>query len=349
MVLGTWNIRNFDDNRFGHGPRNREALYYIAETISAFDVLAEQELTGNLKPLDDVIQLLGPNYDYIVTDVTEGPGGNRERLGFIYDKNKVWFKGVAGEIVLPFKQQISDVTRQRQFSRTPFTCYFQSGWFKFMFGTVHIYYGKPSKNSPEYARRVKEIDAIARFLAKRAKSEDANYVLVGDFNIEDFESDTFVNLEKHGFQVFKNRIGSNALKTKFYDQISFRTRPNELQLAERDPAHGVLDVFNNLYTEQQFPQFEKQVRATVTKRLKDAQADLKVATEKNQAKKIAKARKQIDGLTALLGNTADLKDYYIKEWRTFQLSDHLPLWVDLKIDFSGAYLESLKDWKPSAD
>ena len=29
-------------------------------------------------------------------------------------------------------------------------------------------------------------------------------------------------------------------------------------------------------------------------------------------------------------------------WRTFQMSDHLPLWVELKIDFSDQYLKKQK-------
>ena len=44
LVLGTWNIRNFDDNRFGRGPRTQEDLVYIAEIISRFDVLAVCEI-----------------------------------------------------------------------------------------------------------------------------------------------------------------------------------------------------------------------------------------------------------------------------------------------------------------
>jgi exonuclease III len=28
---------------------------------------------------------------------------------------------------------------------------------------------------------------------------------------------------------------------------------------------------------------------------------------------------------------------YLSIWRTFQMSDHLPLWVELKIDFSNQY------------
>jgi hypothetical protein len=35
----------------------------------------------------------------------------------------------------------------------------------------------------------------------------------------------------------------------------------------------------------------------------------------------------------------ELEDYYKDVWRTFQMSDHNLLWVQLKINFSKAYLE----------
>jgi hypothetical protein len=31
--------------------------------------------------------------------------------------------------------------------------------------------------------------------------------------------------------------------------------------------------------------------------------------------------------------------YYRTYWRTHQMSDHLPMWVELKIDFSKRYLQ----------
>jgi len=172
LILGTWNIRNFDDDRFNYGPRIIESFYYIAEIISRFDVIAVQEICEDLAPLDYLMKLLGQQYDYILTDVTHsGLGGNKERLGFIYDRNKVRFKGVAGEIVLPDKMLISEAAdKKRQFARTPFGAEFQSGWFKFLFSTVHIYFGKASKNTPQYARRVKEIEAVAKYLTKESKT-----------------------------------------------------------------------------------------------------------------------------------------------------------------------------------
>jgi hypothetical protein len=38
----------------------------------------------------------------------------------------------------------------------------------------------------------------------------------------------------------------------------------------------------------------------------------------------------------------ELMTYYKTHWRTRQMSDHLPLWVELKIDFSDRYLEKLE-------
>ena len=36
------------------------------------------------------------------------------------------------------------------------------------------------------------------------------------------------------------------------------------------------------------------------------------------------------------------ENYYKNTWRTFQMSDHLPMWVELEIDFSEEYLKKLK-------
>ena len=42
-----------------------------------------------------------------------------------------------------------------------------------------------------------------------------------------------------------------------------------------------------------------------------------------------------------------ITSYYMSNWRTFQMSDHLPLWIELKIDFSNQYLERIPKEKVS--
>ena len=136
LLLATWNIRQFTDNR------KQESYMYIAEILSRFDLIAVQEVKEKMRGLEKVKSILGKNWDYIATDVTDSTdGGNGERIAFLYDTNKVSFKNIAGEIVLPHTELIQGM----QFARTPFCVAFQAGWFKFNLTTVHIFYGKENK------------------------------------------------------------------------------------------------------------------------------------------------------------------------------------------------------------
>lgn len=350
LVLGTWNIRNFDDNRFKNGARTDEDLYYIAEIISRFDVLAIQEICDDIFPLERLMRFLGDDYDYIITDVTEGRGGNGERLGFIFDKSKVSFRGIAGELVLPEKIQIVDGENKRQFSRTPFMCSFQAGWFKFLFSTVHIYFGASS--GKKYDRRVKEIKAVSKFLADRAKDDSRNHVLVGDFNIVKPGSRGYNALESKGFEVFQNKEGSNKDQTKYYDQISFLVRENELRLSGGDKSRGVFQFFDSVYREEDFADYVPALKKSVEGKVKRLNEEIVEANERLERtrstrtkerlkKSIARKEKTIAGWNDHLSDHTKLKKYYLSEWRTFHGSDHLPLWVELDIDFSDSYLEHL--------
>lgn len=356
LILGTWNIRNFDDNRFGHGPRLEESFFYIAEIISAFDVIAIQEINTDITPLQKLMEILGHDYRYLITDTTEGTAGNRERLGFIYNTRKVSFTGIAGEVVLPDNLLISKENHKMQFSRTPFCVSFESGWFKFMFATVHIYYGNSSKTSPEYKARVAEIQTIADILFDRANEQQRNYILVGDFNIDAIEDDAYNALQKSGFTVFKNRIGSNSQQNKFFDQISYVEKPGEIEPAipekEGTSSNGVFNFFDILFTDEQFDDYDPLVQGVFERWIKDATITLenakagydKAASEQEENPKLTKIRsceKELADLQAKLNNREKRLDYYKNIWRTFQLSDHFPLWVTLKTDFTDRYLQQI--------
>ena len=34
-----------------------------------------------------------------------------------------------------------------------------------------------------------------------------------------------------------------------------------------------------------------------------------------------------------------------KDWRTYQMSDHLPMWIELRVDFSCAYIKRIAEGK----
>lgn len=326
LLLASWNIRDFDSNKFRHGKRLRESFYYLAEIISAFDIVALQEVNEDLSGLRKLMHHLGPAWDFIATDVA----GNKERMVFVFDRNKVWFRDIAGEIVLPYvsktpsKKEILDFAKaveplsgkelkklidernaldpNRQFNRTPFMVAFQSGWFRFKLCTVHIYYGAESGVALE--RRIKEIRDIAKFLSKRADGDkDDHYILLGDFNIVSPDHETMTALQEFGFEVPDQLHRTNVRETKFYDQIAFRLKRRELM-------PGASNVFR----------FNRAV-------FRDSDFDVYKAD-----------MRRISG--ALKGNETEaaLRDYY-ETWRTFQMSDHNLLWVELKINFAADFLK----------
>jgi endonuclease/exonuclease/phosphatase family metal-dependent hydrolase len=299
--LATWNIRDFGGHRLNPSPRLKESFLYIAEIISAFDLVAVQEVNEDLADFLALMRLLGPHWDYIVTDQS----GNMERLAFVYDTRKIRFRNLAGEIVLPAKKG----KEQPQFNRTPFLVAFQAGWFKFNLCTVHIYYGTATDTTV----RRREIADVARFFTERQEKDGETYILLGDFNILNPEDKTMAALLGGGFEVRPELRKPTALASaNFYDQIALRTKKKEVEIA----ASGAFSWQDYVFRAgSDFPTY-KPFMPTKTKQ----------------------------------GKAAKLDDAAFKQWRTWQMSDHLPLWAEIKMDFTDDYLKSLKtDRKPLAD
>lgn len=303
LIVGTWNIRDFDNNRYRNGPRRRESLQYIAEILATFDICAIQEVNEDLEPLEEVVRLLGKNWQFIATDVTQGASGNRERMAFVFDTRKVSFRNIAGEVVLPKHNLLPN---EQQFARTPFLVSFQAGWFKFSLCTVHIYFGDNSKKSEGYKRRVAEIEYIANELAKRAKREGENYILLGDFNIKNPIDETMQALTSAGFILPPQLFPSNLLGNKYYDQIAFQTKKDTVTFL----SAGVFDFSKAVFKPEHYEHY---------------------------APVLPKRHRELDRQGQPKDAKKD-KDYYVKRWRTWQMSDHLPLWVELAIDFSDEHL-----------
>ena len=227
LLLATWNIREFESAKYG--PRQREALYYIAEIIDHFDIVAVQEVRDDLSSLEAVMDILGGSWEYLLTDVTAGTQGNKERVAFVYDTRKVRFGGLAGEIVVP---PIKKGEESPQYARTPFMVGFKTSWFKFTICSTHIYYGESKKDDPQ---RIKEIAQLAKHLAAEVATNSAwakNMILLGDFNIFGVEDETFKVLTAPGFQIHPNllNIGSNVDQSKHFDQIAFIAPRSERQI-----------------------------------------------------------------------------------------------------------------------
>lgn len=407
--IATWNIREFDSSSYGY--RSDESKAYIAEIISFFDLIAVQEIRRDLGPLKAVMRLLGPNWDYIATDVTEGTAGNKERMAFLFNRDKVWFRHVAGELTLPKGQKVTDpfgdrfrieggaefelpdgerlisptglrtdvlssgqtkisedaeipippgsklvlphgstlyfaknarvpVTAEngidiedthtptlpeaaeivlppnsiqggpQQFARTPFIASFQAGWLKINLATVHIYYGSGATGLD---RRKEEIRRLTALLSDKAKSDidsdaDSYFIALGDFNIVGPEDETMDALKTNDFVIpdpLQNIPGSNVKQDKFYDQIALwmGESSRRTNYTRIIPYRaGVFDYFDVVYRS-------------------DEEAIYRPYMKKP-------------------GTDDDYASY--ASWRTHQMSDHLPMWVELHVDFTDDYLADVE-------
>jgi endonuclease/exonuclease/phosphatase family metal-dependent hydrolase len=338
LLLATWNIRDFDSNKFGFGPRLPETFYYLAEMISCFDLVALQEVNRDLTALETLMRILGREWDYIATDTTEGSGGNDERMAFVYNKEKVWFRKIAGEIVLPDGQLIVSQKKvkppkhqpevkpasaeiKQQFARSPFLVAFQSGWFRFSLCTVHIYYGTAS--GEPLKRRIAEIERLVKFFAERQdkasqqekdqRGNVENYILLGDFNVVSPEHKTMTALKSEGFKVPEAIDGKKvrAAGDHFYDQIAVRVKDPRFKVV----GGGMIDMFADVFRDNNA---DRAIYARHIPKDDPEEGDFKAKTP----------------------------EALYRKWRTWQMSDHSPLWIEIETDFADNYLGELA--KPPA-
>ncbi|HYP26313.1 MAG TPA: endonuclease/exonuclease/phosphatase family protein [Blastocatellia bacterium] len=307
LMLATWNIREFDSTKYG--VRGKEPIFYIAEIINAFDIVAVQEVRDDLKALTTLMRYLGAWWKCVLTDVTEGSQGNRERMAFLYDSRKLNFGGLATNIVIPpVKKKGEELKPSKQLARAPFMVGFRAGWFKFTLCTTHILYGKAVAEDPN---RVDEIKVLAEYLAGQARKPYAwakNMILLGDFNIFDTSDTTMKAITKAGFTVPESlqKLPSNVPQNKHYDQIAF-IAPDVQDHLGLGKA-GVFNFFEHVY--------RKDEQSVYAEDMGKAYLQAKDGSERDEK-----------------GRTR-----YYNDWRTFQMSDHLPMWIELKINFGREYL-----------
>ena len=110
LIIGSWNIRAFDDGV----PRMDESFHYLAEIVDHFYICAIQEVNSDLAPLRRLKNLLGPNWDFFVSDVSTHKGGNNERMAFMYNTDRVFFRNLIGEMVLAKE----DLSHRRHIGQT---------------------------------------------------------------------------------------------------------------------------------------------------------------------------------------------------------------------------------------
>lgn len=240
LLVATWNLRAFGGltEEWHAGPddsprRDLHSLLAIAEIVSRFDVVALQEVRGNLKALRHMLKALGSDWSFILTDVTRGAAGNDERMAFVFDTRRVKPSGLAAELVLPPEwhgQAIADSAATRQFARTPYAVSFAStgrGYQRtFILVTLHVLYGSSASG------RTGELKAIAEWLAAEARDVNAydhNLIALGDFNIDRKDDPNYQAFVSTGLRVpaelhdLPRTIFPGEGSERHYDQVAWFT------------------------------------------------------------------------------------------------------------------------------
>ena len=120
LVLGSWNIRKFgaiDPNK-----RDDHHFKFITSAVSHFDLLAIQEVMDDLQSirrlLDDLnkdIRYPANQYGLVLSDITgaiPGGAGVRERLAFLYRRDRVRRTEVASDISVDRKAVLDNLHQQ---------------------------------------------------------------------------------------------------------------------------------------------------------------------------------------------------------------------------------------------
>jgi hypothetical protein len=305
LLLATWNIREFDSGKYGI--RDEECYYYIAEILNRFDIVAVQEVRDSLYPLQHLKSLLGSWWEFLVTDVTLGRSGNSERMAFLYDRRKVDFTGLAAELVLP--KEILPEDGLVQFARSPYIASFRAGWAYFTLLTVHIYYGKSVKDDP---RRVEEITRLGKTVARNARLfSGANVRGPGKDMIP--ERDNLILLGD--FNIFNRAdVTMTALTAS-----GFRV-PEELQTI---PGSNVAK--DKHYDQIAYYKQLQSLRSTGRVGVFDFYEHV--------------YRLEDEAIYAAERKAKPGRSF--KDWRTYRMSDHLPMWLEFGIDDSEAYLDKI--------
>ncbi len=265
LLIASWNLRCFGSltrkwtaTSSDSPKRDLRGLRAIIEIISRFDVIALQEVVGDLRALRDMMKFLGDDWAFLMTDVTAGDSGNNERMAFVFDQRRVKASGLAAEIVIPpdWRDELESASLQRQFARTPYAVSFKAGQQTFILVTLHVEFGESADD------RIDELRNIARWTqgwAKRSNRWHQSLLTLGDFNIDRRGDALWQAFTATGLTVpadlhsVPRTIFSDPEKPdceKFYDQIAWFESGTKKQIIDLEYLRsGGFDFLPYLYTE----------------------------------------------------------------------------------------------------
>ncbi len=245
LLIATWNLTNF-----GLQKRLVKHLKIMAHILGFFDIIAVQEIADDMEQFYKMVKYMGDKWDFVVTDTA----GNKERLGYIFDKTKVTPVGLVAELAMRGYERrkltifVGDEKAEKEFegyNRNPYLVTFKVKDFEFTIVNVHLYWSN-------YNMRILETRALSQWAKKRVKSAyppNNDILLLGDFNMPKLsdDDDVYHELTQGGLKVPKYNtelVGSNLAGDKHYDELAFF--PSRTQ-ADFTGKMGVFDFDKALF------------------------------------------------------------------------------------------------------
>jgi hypothetical protein len=239
-----------------------------------------------------------------MTDVV-GARSNPERFAILYYKPRVEFRNLASQVIVHPEPAASRVSPPvQQFRRPPLVAAFRAGKWEFQVCTTHLVF--MGEYGASMAPRLKEVGMLGDYLRRRSRYEETDLLLLGQFQMDKRDSPIFDALRESGVQIPDELIHpTNLKKDRYYDLIGFTSEKRAMPLGKSRPRSGAYDLFQHV--------------------LRDEDVDVYAKDES-----FRKFRKRNPRVRLSVGGRSFIGQQYWL-WKTFLISDHLPLWVELNI------------------
>jgi endonuclease/exonuclease/phosphatase family metal-dependent hydrolase len=307
LLIATWALR-----QFGNPARvpvdHAESLFYMAEVISSFDLVALQEVDRDLSRLRNLLEILGPDWNVMVSETAPGMIGNRERFAILYYEPRVEFRSFSGQVILPPERgPRGQGVPAQQFARPPLLATFRSGNYEFQVCTAHIIFGGGRPDDTKV--RLAEVQKLGDYLRMRSRYENSDLFLLGDFQMGTRESPIVDAMRENGIQIPEEVLHpTNLKKDRYYDLIGYTSpRQGTFPLGTNTPRTGTYNLFECAYQDEQY---------------RDYASDPAFKKFSPSAQTVSSTREEKD--RSLLRR--------FSTWKTYLISDHLPLWAELDIE-----------------
>ena len=306
LLMATWAL-----HQFGNPARvpvdHPESLFYMAEVISSFDLVALQEVDRDLRRLRSLLDILGPDWNVLVSETAPGTIGNRERFAILYYAPRVEFRNFSGQVILPPERGPQGVGKPvQQFARPPLLATFRSGNYEFQVCTAHIIFGGGRPNDATV--RLEEVQKLGNYLHMRSQYEDSDLFLLGDFQMGTRESPILGALREGGIQIPDELLlPTNLKKDRYYDLIGYTSpRQGTFPLGTSTPRTGTYDLFEHVLQDEHYRQYAGD---PAFKKFSGSGQKVTASEEKERSM---------------------IRRFWM--WKTYLISDHLPLWAELDIE-----------------